>query len=105
MQRVLAGTLVSEPTQNLARLASQTSPGLQHMNSLSVAVDVMREMARSRSHSSLSAAEAGFRVTQLAVLARVKGTYALKGISGSPILSGIMPQQIADLVQLIPATR
>ena len=68
----------------------------QRTCSIAEAADLVRELVRS--HSSRKA-EAGFKTCKTSVAARVKGTYALKGIAGNPILSSIMPQSIADASQ------
>ena len=75
------------------------------MSSLSQAVDIVRELARSHSNSNLPAGQAAFKTTTLSTTALVKGTYALKGIPGSPILSAVVPTQIFEIIDLIPSKR
>ena len=94
--------LVEQDYVSLPRLASQSSSVMKHLSSLSHAGDVVRDLAQSLSNGSL---EAGFRAMKLTATCHVKGTYALKGIPGNSILSGIMPQQLADSTQMILSNR
>ncbi|KAK9855147.1 hypothetical protein WJX84_005580 [Apatococcus fuscideae] len=46
-----------------------------------------------------------FRTRIVPIIARVKGTYALKGIAGHPILSALMPKEIEGPVQSASSPR
>ncbi|KAK9843210.1 hypothetical protein WJX74_008778 [Apatococcus lobatus] len=80
-------------------------PVVRRTCSTSEAAAAVLELAQSYNSPSQAAWEGPFRTRIVPIIARVKGTYALKGIAGHPILSALMPKEIEGPVQSASSPR
>ena len=80
-------------------------PRLERLDTISATAEVMRDMLRSDLSTEHVLEASSPKLVSVAVEARVKGTYALKGIHSQPILSSILPAEVAQYQESLQTPR